>query len=319
MKKKITLTLALLITLFASWYWLSPQWTLSRMRDAAEANDPERLASYVDFPALRESVKQELKGQMAVKLMNETDGMKGFGGLIAMGMIDGMVDAMVTPQLMRNAFAKDKTSEMGAQARLDLDAENTTFVRDSFDQFRLRHDGRADLVFGRSGLSWKLVGIRAPADVTATSLGSNDLPPATSEPIIGLGGKVPGVEVNDDDRITQDAIAEADADSEVVNGTSMPAVFVGKWGTDKANCSGDDDYGPISVRRNGFGHYETSADLIGVTERTNDTFDLRLRATDVGSDESYAFKEIWRHDSSGNLVATTFEGGMKSTTTYQRC
>jgi hypothetical protein len=162
--KKSAVTLAILVALFTGWYFASPQWSLRQMAAAAEENDTERLSSYIDFPALRESVKAELRAEIAAKLIKETDGMKGFGGLLAMGMVDGMVDAIVTPEMMRNAFASKKSSDRQTSGPFKLDTEGTEFVRDSLDQFRLRHAGRPDLVFGRRGLGWKLVGIRAVSD-----------------------------------------------------------------------------------------------------------------------------------------------------------
>lgn len=165
--KKAVICLALVGALLIAWYYGSPKYALSQIAAAAEANDTERLSSYIDFPALRESIKAELKAQMASKLAEETDGIEGLGGLIAMNMVDGMVDGMVTPEMLRNAFAAKKPLSDQPRTPFAFDAEGAEFVRDSFDQFRLRHAGRPDLVFGRRGLGWKLIGIRAPVDVKA--------------------------------------------------------------------------------------------------------------------------------------------------------
>lgn len=159
--KRAFAILAVLIVLFTGWYFASPRWVLREMAAAAEASDTERLSSHIDFPALRESMKAEMRAQMATELMGETDGMKGFGGMLAMGMVDRMVDAMATPEMMRNAFASKGSSSKQASGAFKFDNEGTEFVRDSFDQFRLRHANRPDLVFGRRGLGWKLVGVRA--------------------------------------------------------------------------------------------------------------------------------------------------------------
>ncbi|HEU5068648.1 MAG TPA: DUF2939 domain-containing protein [Sphingomicrobium sp.] len=50
----------------ALWYFESPIWTLKRMRDAAQSRDADALNAYIDYPALRESLKAELMAQMMI-------------------------------------------------------------------------------------------------------------------------------------------------------------------------------------------------------------------------------------------------------------
>jgi len=49
---------ALIVTaLGALWYFESPIWTLKGMKDAAQSHDADALDAYIDYPALRESLR----------------------------------------------------------------------------------------------------------------------------------------------------------------------------------------------------------------------------------------------------------------------
>ena len=175
--RKAVIAFILGFVVIVGWYFGSPQWTLGQMQSAAGANDTERLATYIDFAALRESVKSEVKAQITTKVMASNNGFDAIGGFVAMGMVDGMVDAMVNPAMMRNAFAAKTADIQQGEAPFAIKAEGAEFVRDRFDQFRLRHTGRADLVFERRGLGWMLVGIRAPVDRVAAAPDDSATPP----------------------------------------------------------------------------------------------------------------------------------------------
>jgi hypothetical protein len=54
---------ALIIASGALWYFESPAWTLHQMKAAADANDPDALNSYIDYPALREDLKTEIRAR----------------------------------------------------------------------------------------------------------------------------------------------------------------------------------------------------------------------------------------------------------------
>lgn len=211
--KKTIIALILACSVFVVWYFGSPQWTLSQMQSAAENNDTERLATYIDFPALRESVKSEAKAQITAKMMATNNGFEAFGGFVAMGMIDGMVDAMVNPAMMRNAFAKKAADLQNGGVPFAIQAEGAEYVRDSIDQFRLRHTGRADLVFERRGLGWKLVGIRAPADGAGDSSGAtvaavDDSPSTRPDPAIAPADQATASSDNQDSKDQSEAFAE---------------------------------------------------------------------------------------------------------------
>lgn len=170
-RNKIVVAAVVVAALVAGWYFGSPRWTLHQMAQAAEARNGEKLAAYIDFPALRESTKSQLKAQMAVKATeaSEEGGFGALGAMMGMAMIDPMIDGLLTPETMRAMFAK--ASEAGAEAPkpFGADATNSSIVQEGLGQFRLHSkDAKGeggDLIFKRHGLSWKLAEIRVPNDL----------------------------------------------------------------------------------------------------------------------------------------------------------
>jgi hypothetical protein len=182
--KKWLIGLALLLVVAAaSWYFASPAWTLRQMATAAEAGDAERLGAYVDFPAVRESTKSQLKAQLVGEMAGRnTQGFEALGAMIAMQMIDPMVDAIVTPEAMKTAFARRGKTDAapgvpsgGAPSGASSAAsggrspfsvpENAEIVREGLDRFTLRDKTRPDgggLLFERRGLGWRLIRVEMP-------------------------------------------------------------------------------------------------------------------------------------------------------------
>lgn len=166
MKKSTVIGIVVvLLALAGGWYWGSPRYTLHQMRAAAEAGDTDKLATYIDFPSLRSSVKEELKAKAAAEMTKQSDGMAAFGAALAMNMIDGMVDGMISPATMRKVFVVDKEKGPKGITKVDATAKNLVIDRNGINQFRLRPEGKDDgngLIFTRHGLGWQLSAMRIP-------------------------------------------------------------------------------------------------------------------------------------------------------------
>jgi hypothetical protein len=88
----------------------TPYYTLSRARDAANARDATALSSYVDYPAVRESLKASLHDQLA-RQMDKQRG-NAFGALaLALGgwVSDRVVEALLTPEAVAAMLRGDST------------------------------------------------------------------------------------------------------------------------------------------------------------------------------------------------------------------
>lgn len=174
--------LVILLGLAVAWYFGSPAWTLKSMASAAQKGDADKLASYIDFPKVRESAKSQLKAQMAAKMMSgDQNGFAAIGMMIGMQMVDPMIDAVVSPESMRAAFARrakgpDKAAVAPnspsagpsagkvADKPFGIDTASAEIVRTDFDHFQLRDKKQAEggLVFERRGFGWVLMDIRMP-------------------------------------------------------------------------------------------------------------------------------------------------------------
>ncbi|CAG4903485.1 DUF2939 domain-containing protein [Paraburkholderia saeva] len=72
---------------------------LDRLKRAADARDAETVNEYVDFPALRESLKQQVTGLLARRLDAQHNGnpLAAIGAMIGVALIGPLVDAYATP------------------------------------------------------------------------------------------------------------------------------------------------------------------------------------------------------------------------------
>ncbi|HEX8431940.1 MAG TPA: DUF2939 domain-containing protein, partial [Longimicrobium sp.] len=83
----------------AGWLYFTPHLALRRLQAAAESGDDAALREMVDFPAVRASLKEEVRGAIADEM--ERDGKRSafsaFGAALAGMMVDPLVDSFVTP------------------------------------------------------------------------------------------------------------------------------------------------------------------------------------------------------------------------------
>ncbi|WOK37293.1 DUF2939 domain-containing protein [Sphingomonas sp. C3-2] len=183
MKKKWLLAAGAALTIPLAWYFGSPHWTVYQMTRAAEAGDTDRLSAYVDYPVLRENISRDFKTHLAQRAINEDmSGFAALGATLVMGMTEGIVDTLISPDTLQAVMRKEPGSE--APAPFGLQIGDMSLTRDSLNQFRLRQSDGGALIFSRQGLGWRLTGIRRSADGAApgnaTVNAAPSAPPATS-------------------------------------------------------------------------------------------------------------------------------------------
>lgn len=163
--RRILLTLALLALIAAGgWAWGSPYLTVRAMEKAAEARDTEALSARVDYAALRDSMKAQLRARFSPEDGSDADA--ALGALVATGLADSIVDAAITPEGIRAIFAAGVADAGRDRRPAPLDARKMEVRRDSLDRFRLVRSGGEDgaLLFALRGIEWKLVGIELPRE-----------------------------------------------------------------------------------------------------------------------------------------------------------
>ena len=172
-KWRIAAVAAAVIVIASStlWYFESPAWTLKGMKDAAQSHDADALNAYIDYPALRESLKAELMARMMAEARKDKSGFGALGLAVGSAMMGPMIDALVSPPGMRAALLAN-TQETTASATSALHVpKEPVIVRRNFSEFLVtaKDQPNSGLVFKRHGLSWMLSGVELrPAASTRT-------------------------------------------------------------------------------------------------------------------------------------------------------
>jgi len=188
MKSKIYVPIVVAIAVIAAGAsYASPYWTVYEMKSAIDARDAAAFSAYVDFPSVRESMKGQVLGKFQEKMANARNGSNGFaafGAMLGMGIVNQVIDTMVTPDgvmaiMSSGTAAPDKrepaalpsspaspetTSPSGsseasqdAKAKYDIGYQSWSTVIASA---RNGDSSAVRLVFKREGIwSWKLSGI----------------------------------------------------------------------------------------------------------------------------------------------------------------
>ena len=188
MKKAIILIVPITILLLGAWLFASPYITLKRFGSALERGDANELSKYVDYQALREDLKKDLKALLAKEVAKEADTEEVVFFALALGslLIDLFVEMAVSQEglayimekgrmpteeiEMQNSEAKEEkpkgmkiaTDNTNADTKEELETSASykginTFVYQIRD--KSSKEG-IDLIFERRGLTdWKLVGM----------------------------------------------------------------------------------------------------------------------------------------------------------------
>jgi hypothetical protein len=165
-KWKIVAVAAALIVIASStlWYFESPVWTLKGMKDAAQSNDADALNAYIDYPALRKSLKAELKARMRAEAQKDKSGFGDLGRALGSVTLGPLLDVIVSPAGMRAALLANSQENMGPAASALHVPKEPVIVRRTFSEFLVTAKGQPNsgLVFKRHGFSWMLSGVELP-------------------------------------------------------------------------------------------------------------------------------------------------------------
>ncbi|MEJ2308477.1 MAG: DUF2939 domain-containing protein [Gammaproteobacteria bacterium] len=174
--KSLKFVLIAVAAFLLAYYAYSPYMTIDRMSEAAEQNDAEALAGYIDFPSVRQSLKRQLdaKVEEVVDKRSEESPVKALGVAVGGLLVEKLVDAYVTPEGMRLAMqGKQPASGNDQQAGETAEGNDKPFGDASFSYNSLNmftatvkddETGKEiDFVFSRSGfVEWTLTEISLP-------------------------------------------------------------------------------------------------------------------------------------------------------------
>ena len=98
--RPLIVTLVVIVVIAAlGFVYASPYIALNNLKRAADARDAQTVNQYVDFPALRESLKQQVTGLLTRRLDAQGNGnpLAAIGAMIGVALIGPLVDAYATP------------------------------------------------------------------------------------------------------------------------------------------------------------------------------------------------------------------------------
>ena len=173
MKMKIGIGAGVVLVL--GYLFATPYITAYQMKVAAENQDGEALSEFVDFPALRES----LKDQMAVRLRKEMaedvfDGNPlsaigtAFGGMIVKGIVDEFVTPAGLMQLMKGkrpdseTYGGEPTGQTPSGPFSDISTSYESFSKFSIITRDPASDLEVEFILRRRGIQWKLTEVILP-------------------------------------------------------------------------------------------------------------------------------------------------------------
>lgn len=214
MNKIVTIATAVTVTALG-YLAATPYIVIHGMKSAAAARDGSTLSEYIDFPSVRQSLKDQLNAMLARNMAKDDSDGSPFamaGAALASAMVDKLIDSRITPagisQLMAGAELRSIDGEGHASETNGIVFADASMSHSGLNKFVVNAKGHNGMtgafVFRRNGLaSWKLTEIILPEEVTSEAdAQSNDTPvtattagPVTAEVEAHCGGlaQVPAI------------------------------------------------------------------------------------------------------------------------------
>jgi hypothetical protein len=188
-KRSPLASLLVLALLFAAvWLYFTPYLALHRLQAAAKSGDTEAMNELVDFPSLRESVKQDITGVVENGISHSHNPLAVFGGLLLGRVSAPLVDAVLTPQGIaaltegHRPGLHNANGDTADQPSVRIKGVDVKRGYEGLDLFVVhfvdRNSGheKMALLMRRDGIArWRLSGVRLPS--ASTSSGDGDAQP----------------------------------------------------------------------------------------------------------------------------------------------
>lgn len=177
MKKSLIAGVAVgAVALFAVAWAAAPVLAAQALSRAARAGDEKTIERLVDFPSLRQSLKDELHAELAARMRRDPrmaeSGLGGLGLILAPMILSGAVDAVVTPEVVARMVTTAEAPDPTARDRPEPgDAADEDDIHQSWGYRDLNAfavtltdrdhpDQRLALILERRGLfEWKLAAV----------------------------------------------------------------------------------------------------------------------------------------------------------------
>ena len=111
MKKLLVVVVAVLVILALAGYVVSPFFYVSSLKSALLAGDPNKLADLVDFPALRDSLKEQVASILTQQAKESSDSkqsaLEALTALVGPTFLNRAVDMYCTPDAIADFVKKN--------------------------------------------------------------------------------------------------------------------------------------------------------------------------------------------------------------------
>jgi Protein of unknown function (DUF2939) len=179
---------AILVFLMVAGFAALPYFNAYSLAEALKSGDRDTLESRVDWPIVRQKLKEELAAKMAATAFGSGEKTdrdassgealgKGIAGLLGPAMINNMVDSYVTPAglaaLVKNKKSDEDTSNAASKINPSLLQNVTNSVTWAFFEspttfvVHLQPPDKPEVIklkFGFYGTNWKLNGFTLPEE-----------------------------------------------------------------------------------------------------------------------------------------------------------
>jgi hypothetical protein len=161
----------------ATYAYYSPHLAVRSLRTALVAGESDVAGKYIDYPAVRESLKGQVNAQMMTAMDKpemRDNPFAALGMALVTSLVDRMVDAMVSPEGLRNLVEKGR-ADAKLKGRDPEKSEMPSFTSEykAWDIWTMspERENAVTLVFHRTGIigGWKLRSVRIP-DISQAGL-----------------------------------------------------------------------------------------------------------------------------------------------------
>lgn len=175
MNKKMTWSIVGLLLIIFAYFYATPYLVLNKMKNAAQAGDSAKVSEYIDYPSVRQSLKDQINSHMLEELdIDEQSRLANLGQKLASTLLDNMIDHVVTPEGMTmvlqgqglkeiyQAKVTQETTEVKQQHKPQYKAGYTSWQNFEVQIQAPEYSRGVKINMVRDGLSWKVNQVSVP-------------------------------------------------------------------------------------------------------------------------------------------------------------
>jgi hypothetical protein len=170
------LTIIIIVGILLILYIIAtPYITVHKIKVAAENHEAETLSEYIEFPSVRQSLKQQMNNIVSKKIESKKtkeSPLAALGAMFAGTVVDKMVETYVTPasiaQIMAGKKPNAKQDETASNSTDKKPLEGASASYESINRFvvtlQSQSEKETQFILQRRGIGWKVTEIILPID-----------------------------------------------------------------------------------------------------------------------------------------------------------